>query len=75
MRRVSKSAIPNHSMAGTLFGKPRGEVVRHPGSFSRSAKKADMSTHAYAEKKKDASGTMGKRARLALTFEKMRSHK
>lgn len=61
--------------SGTLFGKPRGEVIKHPGSFSKSAKAHGMSTHAYAEKEKGASGTTGKRARLALTFEKMRSHK
>ena len=62
-------------MAGTLFGKPRGEVVKHPGSFSREAKREGMSTHALAEKDKSKSGTMGRRARLALTFEKMRRSK
>ncbi len=62
-------------MAGTLFGKPRGEVVKHPGSFSKAAKKVGMSTHSLAEKDKSSSGVMGKRARLALTFEKMRSKK
>lgn len=60
---------------GTLFGKPRSSVVKHPGAFSASAKRAGMSTHAYAEKEKHAGGTVGKRANLALTFEKMRSHK
>jgi hypothetical protein len=56
----------------TLFGKPRGEVVKHPGAFRRAAQKAGMSTQAYAEKEKGASGTLGRRARLALTFSKMR---
>lgn len=55
-----------------LFGKPKSSVVKHPGAFRRAAAKAGESTHAYAEEKKHASGTIGKRARLALTFEKMR---
>ena len=56
----------------TLFGKPKSEVVKHPGAFRRAAQKAGMSTQAYAEEEKGASGTLGKRARLALTFAKMR---
>ena len=56
----------------TLFGKPRGEVVKHPGVFRKAAQRAGMSTQAYAEKEKGAAGTLGKRARLALTFAKMR---
>ena len=59
----------------TLFGKPRGEVVKHPGAFRRAAQKAGMSTQSYAEKEKGASGTLGKRARLALTFSRMRGEK
>jgi hypothetical protein len=43
-----------------------------PGSFSASAKKAGMSTHAFAEKHKHSLGTVGKRARLALTLSKLR---
>ena len=62
-------------MPNTLFGKPRGEVVKHPGSFRRAAQAHGMSTQAYAEKEKGASGTVGKRARLALTFAKMRGGK
>ena len=57
---------------GTLFGKPKSSVVKHPGAFRRAAQKAGESTHEYAEEKKHASGTIGRRARLALTFEKMR---
>jgi hypothetical protein len=59
---------------GTLFGKPRGEVIKHPGSFSAAAKRAGKSTAAYAQEKKHAGGVVGKRARLALTLSKM-SHK
>jgi hypothetical protein len=47
-------------------------AVKHPGAFRRAAQKAGMSTQAYAEKEKGASGTLGRRARLALTFAKMR---
>jgi hypothetical protein len=39
------------------------------GVFSRAAKRAGMSTHAYAEEKEHSKGKLGKRARLALTFE------
>lgn len=64
-----------HRAKGTLFGKPRGEVIKHPGSFSRAAKRHGESTHAFAEKEKHASGTEGHRARLALAFETMRRKK
>jgi hypothetical protein len=47
-------------------------AVKHPGAFRKAAQKAGMSTHSYAEKEKGASGTLGHRARLALTFEKMK---
>lgn len=47
------------------------EAVKHPGSFTREAKGAGESVHEYAEKEKHASGTLGERARLALTFEKV----
>lgn len=56
----------------TLFGKPKGDVVKHPGSFRKAAQRAGESTQAYAEKEKGAPGVLGKRARLALTFSKMR---
>lgn len=41
---------------------------KHKGSFRAAAKKHGLSTHAYAEKKKESGGTVGKRARLALTL-------
>ena len=46
-------------------------AVKKPGSFRAAAKRAGESTHEYAEEKKDASGKVGKRARLALTLMKM----
>jgi hypothetical protein len=44
-------------------------AVKHPGAFTASVDRAGKSVHEYAEEKKHASGTLGKRARLALTFE------
>ena len=46
-------------------------AIKHPGSFTRSAKKAGMSVGAYARKEKGAKGTLGKRARLAITLRKL----
>ena len=43
-------------------------AIKHPGAFKAAAKRAGMSTRAYAEKEKGAGGTLGKRARLALTL-------
>lgn len=40
----------------------------HSGVFRRAAERAGKSTREYAEEKKHASGTLGKRARLALAF-------
>lgn len=57
---------------GTLFGKPKSQVVKHPGAFRRAAAAAGKSTHEYAEEKQDSPGTIGKRARLAIAFSKMR---
>ena len=65
----------SHYKKGTLFGKPRSEVVKHPGSFSAAAHKAGKSTGEYAREKKHAGGTVGRRARLALVFAKMRAKK
>lgn len=50
-------------------------AIKHPGSFTKEAKHADESVHEFAEEKKHASGKVGKRARLALTFEAMRHRK
>ncbi|MDE2098163.1 MAG: hypothetical protein KGL39_12990 [Patescibacteria group bacterium] len=56
---------------GTLFGKPKSKVIKHPGAEKKAAKKAGMSTHAYMEKEKNAAGKAGKRARLGLALSKM----
>jgi len=43
-------------------------AIKHPGVFKAAAKRANMSTRQYAEKHKDDGGTLGRRARLALTL-------
>lgn len=40
----------------------------HKGVFKRAAERAGKSTREYAEEKKHSSGTVGKRARLALAY-------
>lgn len=50
-------------------------AVKKPGSFTKEAKHADESVHDFAEEKKHAKGKVGKRARLALTFEAIRHNK
>ena len=63
-------------MAGTLFGKPRGDVIKRPGAFRKKAQSAGMSTGAYASKvlaPGSRADTRTKRqANLARTFSKMR---
>jgi len=64
---------------GTLFGRPREEVIKRPGAFSAKAKRAHMSTSEYADKvlKKGnrASAETRKQAGLAKAFETMREKK
>lgn len=43
-------------------------AIKHPGALTKSAKAAGMSPMAFARKNKGAGGTLGKRARLALTL-------
>lgn len=58
---VMKKAMDDHWMEN---------AVKKPGSFTRTAKRAGKSVHAEAEAKKSAGGITGKRARLAIAFEK-----
>lgn len=74
-REQMAKSIHKHKTKGTLFGKPRSEVVKHPGVFSSAAHRAGKSTHEFAEEHKGSSGVEGKRARLALAFETMRQKK
>ena len=50
-------------------------AIKHPGAETKSAKRAGMTTHEYAEKHKHDKGTAGKRARLALTLSKISKKK
>lgn len=43
-------------------------AIKRPGAFRAKAKKAGMSTAAYAAKEKNAPGRLGKQARLAQTL-------
>ena len=45
------------------------------GVFKAAAHRAGKSTHEFAEEHKHSSGTVGKRARLALAFGKANHHK
>jgi hypothetical protein len=58
----------------TLFGKPKDEVIKHPGSFSAKAKAAGKSTKEFAKEHEHSKGLLGKQARLAETLMGM-SHK
>jgi len=64
---------------GTLFGKPRDEVVKRPGAFTAKADKAGKSTSAYARQvlkpSSSASTRTKKQAALAQTFKKLRAGK
>ena len=64
---------------GTLFGKPRSQVIKHPGAFGKKAKAAGMSTSAYArsvlKSGSKATAQTKKQAALAKAFSTMRKKK
>lgn len=47
----------------------------HRGVFAAKAERAGKTTAEYAREKSSAPGTLGKQARLAITFSKMRKKK
>jgi hypothetical protein len=49
-------------------------AIKHPGALTKKADAAGMSPMAFARKNKDAGGTTGKQANLALTLQKMHGH-
>jgi hypothetical protein len=58
-------------MAAKHWMQPVAKKIKksgHSGVFREAATRHGMSTHAYAEKEKHASGTVGQRARLALAY-------
>ena len=63
----------------TLFGRPRSEVIKHPGAFKRKAKKAHSSVAEFARKvlgkRSHASRQTKRQAALAKAFETMRRKK
>ncbi|MDR5698155.1 MAG: hypothetical protein QN135_10700 [Armatimonadota bacterium] len=44
------------------------KVIRRPGAFRAKARRAGMSTRAYALRMRNAPGRTGRQARLALTL-------
>jgi hypothetical protein len=56
---------------GTLFGKPRNQVIKHPGIEKKAAKKAGMTTQAFMERHKNDPSVSGQRARLGIELSKM----
>ncbi len=47
-------------------------AIRRPGAFAAGARRAGMTTHAYARATRHAPGRLGRQARLALTLEALR---
>ena len=52
-----------------------GATENAHGQFRAKAERAGMSTHAYAEAKKNAKGLLGRQARLALVLMAARKKK
>ncbi len=64
---------------GMLFGKPKSQVVKHPGAFREKADRLGITTTQLASKVlkpgSKASAQTKKQAVLAKTFSKMRKKK
>ena len=50
-------------------------AIKHPGSFTKQAKKAGESVSKFAHEKEHAGGVTGRRARLALTLKGLQKAK
>lgn len=46
-------------------------AIKRPGALTAKAKRAGMSTQAYARKMRKAKGRTGKQARLSITLKKL----
>jgi hypothetical protein len=72
-------AAKSSSSKGKLFGKPRSEVIKNPGAFTRKAKAAGESTSKLASSVKanpsKFSPQTRKQAALDRSFETMRSRR
>jgi hypothetical protein len=77
MPHLSLVDLGSRTMAEGKKSKWISKAVKpsHKGIFKEKAERAGMSTAAYAEKEKGASGTLGKEARLAQTFSGMRKRR
>jgi hypothetical protein len=51
------------------------KAIKHPGAFTKQAKAAGKGVQEYAREKQHAGGTLGKRARLAMTLAKVSKHR
>jgi len=69
---VIRKATVKHASSGKNW---IAGAIKHPGSFSKAAKKAGKSTAAFASEHAHDSGTLGRRARLAQTLAKLRKRK
>jgi len=67
---VIRKATVKHASGNWIAG-----AIKHPGSFSKAAKKAGKSTAAFAQEHEHDSGTLGRRARLAQTLARLRKRK
>jgi len=66
LERLGKKGPSKVKPKKVSLGKKGGFTIKHPGVFKAAAKRAGMSTRAYAQKKKSAPGVLGRRARSAL---------
>lgn len=73
--RADSGKVEGSSSQALVGSYARGGWIKNAhlkkGAFTAQADKVGKSVHEYAEEKKDAPGKTGKRARLALTFQKM----
>lgn len=60
---------------GTLFGKPRSKVIKHPGALTAQASRAGKSISSFCASKSAAHGKTAKRCALAKAFKTMRGKK
>ena len=52
-----------------------GKAIKHPGALTRVAEKEHETPHEFAEEHKGSAGKTGRRARLALTLQKLAKHR
>lgn len=60
---------------GTLFGRKRSSIIKHPGALTAEAKRAGKSISSFCSSKSAAHGKAAKRCALAKAFKTMRGKK